>query len=519
MSWVAAARSAARRWVTDTWRGASSVDPQAGAGRRRSARSQRTSAWPPFSCGRMYGTYWSVTVDRQMPTRPPRLRSGYVSCGPDRTSAAPPDRTRPRGRCPTRARSVRSSGRSRSPRRRCHRRPGACRRPRAGRRSRPPVTYSLRTTVRGPAALDADQAPLEPVDPELRPARGHPADPVVVGRGAPERQGRRGGQQRMDEPAVGVERHGSGGGPARQRWRPRRSPRRRPGAAAQQTSKPAGAQGRSAAVVKRTVSNASSLAGRRGTQPGRSTVARSPGPRSGRPNAPAATSSPSTVSESARPEPVEVAEVLVVGELDPTRGQVVRRARDADRRGQPLVLPHGRLRPAVRPDQPVAHEVAVVGLRPRSRRRRPSAVRPSGSVWTRPWSQNSQMKPPWSPGVDSIASQYSASVPLLLPIACEYSHMISGCRWRPGPGVADDRRDRRIHRAGEVADALVARPVEADRTLVVERPGRVVAAQPGRGRLVVRAVAGLVAERPEDDRRVVLVAQGHPRHAVDPRER
>jgi len=36
------------------------------------------------------------------------------------------------------------------------------------------------------------------------------------------------------------------------------------------------------------------------------------------------------------------------------------------------------------------------------------------------------MKPPWSPGVDSIASQYSASVPLLLPIAWEYSHMMSG---------------------------------------------------------------------------------------------
>ena len=41
------------------------------------------------------------------------------------------------------------------------------------------------------------------------------------------------------------------------------------------------------------------------------------------------------------------------------------------------------------------------------------------------------MKPPWSPGVDSIASQYSASVPLLLPIAWLNSHMISGCRWRP----------------------------------------------------------------------------------------
>ena len=56
---------------------------------------------------------------------------------------------------------------------------------------------------------------------------------------------------------------------------------------------------------------------------------------------------------------------------------------------------------------------------------------PAGSRWCRPWSRNSQMKPPWSPGVDSIASQYSASVPLLLPIACEYSHMMNGYRWRP----------------------------------------------------------------------------------------
>ena len=43
-----------------------------------------------------------------------------------------------------------------------------------------------------------------------------------------------------------------------------------------------------------------------------------------------------------------------------------------------------------------------------------------------PWSRHSQMNAPWSPGWDSIASQYSASVPLLLPMACEYSHRMSG---------------------------------------------------------------------------------------------
>ena len=33
--------------------------------------------------------------------------------------------------------------------------------------------------------------------------------------------------------------------------------------------------------------------------------------------------------------------------------------------------------------------------------------------------------------MDSIASQYSARVPFELPIAWEYSHMISGWRCRP----------------------------------------------------------------------------------------
>ncbi len=46
------------------------------------------------------------------------------------------------------------------------------------------------------------------------------------------------------------------------------------------------------------------------------------------------------------------------------------------------------------------------------------------------------MNPPWSPGVDSMASQYSARVPLLLPIAWLNSHMISGCRCAPDAACA-----------------------------------------------------------------------------------
>ena len=51
------------------------VDPKPVAARSPSS-SQRTSARPPFSWGQMYGTDWSVTVESQTPTRPPRFRSG-----------------------------------------------------------------------------------------------------------------------------------------------------------------------------------------------------------------------------------------------------------------------------------------------------------------------------------------------------------------------------------------------------------------------------------------------------------
>ena len=59
------------------------------------------------------------------------------------------------------------------------------------------------------------------------------------------------------------------------------------------------------------------------------------------------------------------------------------------------------------------------------------AGRPVSTDCRMPWSQNSQMKPPCSPGVVSKACQYSARLPLLLPIAWEYSHWMSGCRCFP----------------------------------------------------------------------------------------
>src|SRR5439155_14299667 len=74
-SWVAVARSAARKCVADTWPGRASASRSPRAFSSSRSR-QRTAAWPPFSCGRMYATYCPSTVECQVPTAPPRFRSG-----------------------------------------------------------------------------------------------------------------------------------------------------------------------------------------------------------------------------------------------------------------------------------------------------------------------------------------------------------------------------------------------------------------------------------------------------------
>ncbi len=79
----------------------------------------------------------------------------------------------------------------------------------------------------------------------------------------------------------------------------------------------------------------------------------------------------------------------------------------------------------------------------------------------------------------------------------------------------DDRVERRVHRADDVAGPVPAVPVEPDRALVVERPRGVTAADPARSRVVVGAVAALVPERPEDHARVVLVALDHVLRALE----
>ena len=80
-----------------------------------------------------------------------------------------------------------------------------------------------------------------------------------------------------------------------------------------------------------------------------------------------------------------------------------------------------------------------------------------------------------------------------------------------------DRVDLRVHRADDVGGAAAAATSRAGSRprSAAAATGR--AAHPAGGGVVVRAVAALVAERPEDHARMVLVALDHVRDALDPR--
>ena len=90
------------------------------------------------------------------------------------------------------------------------------------------------------------------------------------------------------------------------------------------------------------------------------------------------------------------------------------------------------------------------------------------------------------------------------------------CVFRVGAVIAAPLR-RRVHMALDVDDValLHAVRVAAVRALVVDEARQVAALDPSGHGLVVLAVARLVAERPHDDRRVVLVALYHAASAVD----
>ncbi len=80
---------------------------------------------------------------------------------------------------------------------------------------------------------------------------------------------------------------------------------------------------------------------------------------------------------------------------------------------------------------------------------------------------------------------------------------------------ADDLLDLRVHRTDHVGGRVIPVPVELQRALVVQGAGGVEAADPATQGFEVRAAAGLVPERPEDDAGVVLVPLHHAHAPVE----
>ena len=83
MSWSAAARSAARTWVDRDLARLVELDPEAGAVDAGELEPADVGVAAVLLRPDVRDVAGPTTVDRQVPTRPPRLRSGYVSCGPE----------------------------------------------------------------------------------------------------------------------------------------------------------------------------------------------------------------------------------------------------------------------------------------------------------------------------------------------------------------------------------------------------------------------------------------------------
>ena len=170
----------------------------------------------------------------------------------------------------------------------------------------------------------------------------------------------------------------------------------------------------------------------------------------------------------------------------------------------------------VRPDQPVRAEVAVVRLVAEV-----AAVGPAGrAVGQRldeavvpPLPDESALQPRGRLDRVPVVGQR----PVELPIACEYSHMISGCRWSPDRACSTMAIERRVHRAGQVADAAGRSSSPSG-----SRPRSGAAGDGSNARSQAAAASWFVPcpdSLPSDQAMTdgwFLVAQGHPRDALDP---
>ena len=298
------------------------------------------------------------------------------------------------------------------------------------------------------------------------------------------------------------------------------SDRRRAGDAArscaQPTSKPGRGPGRRRRRAEAQGEESVALAGRRQREPGSATSARPPGrDRRQRQLAEPRRARRSSTSHVARSQRASRKSPAV---LERPRRRAARRPRRR-RRGParrsacaPIAPGFGR---AVGERDPVEHEGAVVG-----RVAEVAAVRVAHRAVGQPLLEAVVAplpdEPALEPGCRLDRVPVLAERAMLLPIAWAYSHMISGCRCAGGPACATIAEIGGY--IGQVTSLtrLVARPVEADRALVVQRPRGVGAPHPAGGRVLVRAVPDSL---PSDHRMIdgwPTVAGHHPRDALDP---
>ena len=201
---------------------------------------------------------------------------------------------------------------------------------------------------------------------------------------------------------------------------------------------------------------------------------------------------------------IEAHEVVEVADQEPARAERL----DANRAGEELQLGEGGVGGSIGPDDPVRAEVGVVGL--------VAEVPAVGPVLPA-----SVVSPP-DPVVDPLPDEPALERAVTLEgrevvgeptVRVAHAVRVLAEDHRPGVvallGPRHDVVQLRVHRADDVRGASPTRPVVPDRALVVEGPRGVPAPDPACGCIVVRAVAALVAERPADHARVVLVAFDH----------
>ena len=218
-------------------------------------------------------------------------------------------------------------------------------------------------------------------------------------------------------------------------------------------------------------------------------------------------------------QPFERREILLVRHNQPA----VLSEPDPDRLRELFEFEDSGVRGAVRPDEPVADKIRVVRLVAEVAaihpERTPLFVGAPDPVID-PFPDESSLEAVVFFKRVVVFAEAAVAVPHRVRILAHDQRAGVFGRLRP----ADDVGDRRIHRADQVCrgaavGGIVPPRTVAHRALVVEDARRIVFADPAGHGLVVRPPAALVAERPRDDARMVLVPLDHPQPAFEKRRR